>query len=282
MEELADAARRGDDRRPLDRLARVDIDDDPVRLLDARVPGIPGVHLQHAHLHEADERLDRVGNQILTDLGLFLNAHAPDGYRRPHLRMLHVEAAGIARTAAARAIRTADQRQRPIDQMRNDPIGDCLVVASELELGCADGGEDDPVRMRDPDARDQRPIGGRTGTDRATGVGTKHARDGAVNMPDNPQRRVALELPWRTVFKVLAAVALVWCWLHLVSLILLMTVAVLLAVTLDPIVQRLEARGLPRWGGSTLVVFGLIAIIAAVTVFAITQLSGQARIVGTC
>jgi predicted PurR-regulated permease PerM len=100
-------------------------------------------------------------------------------------------------------------------------------------------------------------------------------------MPDNPQRHVALELPWRTVFKVLAAIALVWCWLHLVSLVLLLVVAVLLAVTLDPIVQRLEARGLPRWGGSTVVVLGLIAIIAAITVFATTQLSGQARLVGT-
>jgi len=83
------------------------------------------------------------------------------------------------------------------------------------------------------------------------------------------------------VFKVLAAIALVWCWLHLVSLILLIIVAVLLAVTLDPLVRRLEARGVPRWGGSAIVVLGLIAVIAMVVAFATTQLSGQAQVVGS-
>jgi predicted PurR-regulated permease PerM len=82
------------------------------------------------------------------------------------------------------------------------------------------------------------------------------------------------------VFKVLAAIALVWCWLHLVPLILILVVSVLLAVTLDPIVRWLEGRGLPRWGGSTIVVLGLIAVIAVVVVFATTQLSGQAQVVG--
>jgi predicted PurR-regulated permease PerM len=100
-------------------------------------------------------------------------------------------------------------------------------------------------------------------------------------MPDHTQRHVALELPWRTVFKVLAAIVLVWCWLQLVSLILVVLVTVLLAVTLDPIVRRLEARGLPRWGGSTLVVLGLIVVMAALVVFATTQLSGQAKMVGS-
>jgi predicted PurR-regulated permease PerM len=100
-------------------------------------------------------------------------------------------------------------------------------------------------------------------------------------MPDPSQRHIALELPWRTVFKVLAAIALVWCWLHLVSLILLLVVAVLLAVTLDPIVRWLAARGLPRWGASTIVVLGLIAAIALVFGFATTQLSGQAQVVGS-
>ena len=100
-------------------------------------------------------------------------------------------------------------------------------------------------------------------------------------MPDHPRRHVALELPWRTVFKVLAAIALVWCWLHLVSLILLLVVAVLLAVTLDPIVRRLEAHSIPRWGGSTLVVLAVIVVISALVVFATTQLSGQAQVVGS-
>jgi predicted PurR-regulated permease PerM len=108
----------------------------------------------------------------------------------------------------------------------------------------------------------------------------KHAADGAANMPKTAEPRVALELPWRTIFKLLAAIALVWCWLHLVTLFLLVVVAVLLAVTLDPLVQRLEARGVPRWGGSTLVVLGLVVIIVGFVIFASTQLSGQAQMVG--
>src|SRR5207237_966676 len=118
------------------------------------------------------------------------------------------------------------------------------------------------------------------GADRAA-LGMNHAGWGAVTMPDHPQRHVALELPWRTVFKVLAAIALVWCWLHLVSLILLSVGAVLLAGGPPPIVRWFESRGMPRWAGSAIVVFGLIAVIAAVVVFATTQLSGQAQVVGS-
>jgi hypothetical protein len=56
------------------------------------ISGIPGVDLQHPHLHEADDRGDRVGDQILTELGLLLDAHASQRPRRPHLRVLHEEA----------------------------------------------------------------------------------------------------------------------------------------------------------------------------------------------
>src|SRR5205085_4660339 len=54
--------------------------------------------------------------------------------------------------------------------------------------------------------------------------------DGMVEMPSGAQR-VTVELPWRTIAKVLAAGALVWVWLKTYELVLLVVLAVLLAVT---------------------------------------------------
>src|SRR5213075_1087658 len=65
-----------------------------------------------------------------------------------------------------------------------------------------------------------------------------------------PQRRVAVVLPWPTILKILAALVLVWLWFKLVEVVLVLIVAVLLAVTLDPVVSWFERRGLPRWGAS--------------------------------
>lgn len=164
--------------------------------------------------------------------------------------------------------------------MGEHPVANGLVVAREVELGRGNPWKDDAMRMRDADPGDQR---SRFPPERRGGraSGTKHAVTRAADMPDRTRDRLALELPWRTVFKILAVLALVWCWLHLVQLFLLLVVAVLLAVTLDPLVQRLQQRGLPRWGGSTIVVVAVVAVIIGFGVFTSTQLSGQARMVGT-
>src|SRR5262249_7512663 len=152
---------------------------------------------------------------------LFPNPHPPHLGRRPHLRMLHVEAASVSRTATARSIGAAHERERPVGQVGDDPVGDLLVVAREVELGRADRREDDSIRMGDANACNERPIRSGSGGAAGAAIGTNHAAVAAVSMPDQSQRPVALELPWRTVLKVLGAVALVWCWLHLVSLILI-------------------------------------------------------------
>ena len=55
-------------------------------------------------------------------------------------------------------------------------------------------------------------------------------------MPQTDRTRVSIEIPWRTIFKLMAAAALIWLWLTLVSTILVLIVAVLLAITLNPIV----------------------------------------------
>ena len=71
-------------------------------------------------------------------------------------------------------------------------------------------------------------------------------------MPE-PQRRVAVVVPWRTILKLLAAAALVWLWFKLVQLVLVLLVAVLLAVTLNPIVVVARAPRLARWAATLLV-----------------------------
>jgi predicted PurR-regulated permease PerM len=81
-------------------------------------------------------------------------------------------------------------------------------------------------------------------------------------MPEHAHRPVAVEVPWRTILKIICALALVWAWIQLYELVLLVIVAVLLSVALDPVVAWIEQRGLPRWaaaaaiGCTTLIVFG--------------------------
>ena len=95
-------------------------------------------------------------------------------------------------------------------------------------------------------------------------------------MPDTATRRTALIVPWRTLFKLIAAIALVWAWLQLVQLVLVFIVAVLLAVTLNPLVRRLERRGLPRWGAATVVGCLLFGAVAGFFVATWASLSSEA------
>jgi predicted PurR-regulated permease PerM len=99
-------------------------------------------------------------------------------------------------------------------------------------------------------------------------------------MPDVSRRRTVVEIPWRTLFKVIAAAALVWLWLQLWQTVLLVLVAVLLAVTLDPVVRWIARRGLPRWGAATLVTFVLFGTLIGFLWLTWTSLSSQAGLLG--
>lgn len=97
-------------------------------------------------------------------------------------------------------------------------------------------------------------------------------------MPE-PHRRVAVIVPWRTILKLVAAAALVWLWLQLVQMLLVLIVAVLLAVTLNPLVRRLEDRGLPRWGAALTVGIVLVAMVGGFLWITWSSLSAQASYV---
>jgi predicted PurR-regulated permease PerM len=96
-------------------------------------------------------------------------------------------------------------------------------------------------------------------------------------MPGSTRRRVVVEIPWRTILKLIAAAALVWLWLELVSLILVLIVAVILAVTLNPIAVWLERRGLPRWGASVAVGLMLLTTVGGFLWLTWASLTDQAQ-----
>jgi len=95
-----------------------------------------------------------------------------------------------------------------------------------------------------------------------------------------PPRRVALQIPWATLLKIIAAAALVWLWFHLWHIVLLVLVAIIIAVGLAPAVSRLERRGAPRWAGATVVTLLVVGAIVGFLVLTWSSLSDQARNLG--
>jgi predicted PurR-regulated permease PerM len=77
-------------------------------------------------------------------------------------------------------------------------------------------------------------------------------------MAETARRRIAVDIRWATIFKLLAAAALVWVWLTLVQLVLVVIVAVLLAVTLNPVVDWFERHGRARWSAAALIFTALV------------------------
>jgi predicted PurR-regulated permease PerM len=73
---------------------------------------------------------------------------------------------------------------------------------------------------------------------------------------------------------------LVWIWFQLWQLFLLVVVAILLAVTLDPVVRRVQRVGLPRWAASTLVGFALLGVIVAFFAVTWNSLALEAGLLG--
>jgi predicted PurR-regulated permease PerM len=96
-------------------------------------------------------------------------------------------------------------------------------------------------------------------------------------MPDTVRRRVLLQVPWSTLFKILTAVALVWLWLTLVQIVLLFVVSVLLAVTLNPAVSWLERRGLSRTAATTLLSLAILVVVGGFLWATWASLSDQGR-----
>ena len=89
--------------------------------------------------------------------------------------------------------------------------------------------------------------------------------------------RVTFDIAPRALVKILAAIAIVWLWLNLWQLLMLIVVAVVLAVSLDPIVEVLCRRKVPRFVAAPLIVTLLAAIVVTFFLFAGSSLAGQAQ-----
>ena len=93
-------------------------------------------------------------------------------------------------------------------------------------------------------------------------------------------RRLRIDITGRSLVKAVIAVALVWAWMRLWRWVLLLVIAAFIAVGLDPIVKWLDARGVKRPYGSTLVVGTLAALLVAFTYIAGAELLEQGRMLG--
>src|SRR5687768_4464229 len=84
-------------------------------------------------------------------------------------------------------------------------------------------------------------------------------------------RRRLFDVSWRAIWKIIAAVALVWAWVQLWQFVMVIIVAITIAVALDPLVRYLEQHHVPRWLGASGAVFLIAA--AAVGMLALSWVS---------
>jgi predicted PurR-regulated permease PerM len=90
-----------------------------------------------------------------------------------------------------------------------------------------------------------------------------------------------LRLPWSTLLKILAALALIWIWRQVVWTLLLVIIAVIIAVGIAPAVAWLERRRAPRGLASAGTVIVIVAAIVAFLFFTWTSIGAQAEVLGT-
>jgi predicted PurR-regulated permease PerM len=89
-----------------------------------------------------------------------------------------------------------------------------------------------------------------------------------------------VRVPWATLLKVIAAVALCFLWIRLWQTVTLVLVAIIIAVGLAPAVGWLERHRWPRWAASAGVVLVLVAILIGFLVLTWTSLADQAQNLG--
>ena len=94
------------------------------------------------------------------------------------------------------------------------------------------------------------------------------------------ETRMTFDIAPRAIVKILVAVVLVWLWLSLWQLLMLIVVSVVLAIALDPFVDWLCRRGIPRAIASPVIVVILAAIAVGFFIESGSELAGQARVLG--
>lgn len=93
--------------------------------------------------------------------------------------------------------------------------------------------------------------------------------------PEERSRRVKIVIPFATIARLLVAALVVWVVLKLWLLFLVLLVAVLIAVTLHPVVAWLQRRGLSRGLAVAVVGVTLLGLILSFAVFVLPPLVAQ-------
>lgn len=92
-------------------------------------------------------------------------------------------------------------------------------------------------------------------------------------------RRRLFDISWRAIAKVLAVLALVWAWFQLWQFVMVIVVAIIIAVALDPVVRYLEQRGVPRWVGACGSVLALAALAVGMIAAGWVSITEQSRLI---
>src|SRR5215210_3986056 len=96
-----------------------------------------------------------------------------------------------------------------------------------------------------------------------------------IEPEDQPRR--AVYVPFATIGKLLLAAFLIWVVFKIWTIVTLMLVAVVLAITFEPLVVWLERARVPRWLGSVLIVLLVLALLVGFLVLSGASLSNQGR-----
>ena len=91
--------------------------------------------------------------------------------------------------------------------------------------------------------------------------------------------RSLFDLSWRAIAKVVIAAALVWAWLQVWQLFLVIILAIVIAVALNPAVRWLEHRRMSRGAGAFAVVLLLTAVILVLIAVGWVTLQDQSRVI---
>lgn len=79
---------------------------------------------------------------------------------------------------------------------------------------------------------------------------------------ESDKQTVRVEIPLRTIIKVILTLVIIWLVLKVASIFLLLLLAIIVCLALLPVVRRLENRGMPRGFAVVTVISGLVGIIA--------------------
>ncbi len=97
------------------------------------------------------------------------------------------------------------------------------------------------------------------------------------SVPESDKQTVRIEIPLRTIIKVILTLVAIWLVLKVASIFLLLLLATIICLALLPVVRRLENRGLPRGLAVASVLSGIIGIVAGFLLVIVPPLITQTQ-----